>query len=120
MKPIRNAILGLSVLGACLTAGAALAHHDTGHDDMTAISRQLNLTPTQEKQLATLHEGAARQMKSIMSNKSLDVAGRHAAIMNLHHNLMASASKFLNADQRQKLAKIIHEHMQQAMGAGAK
>jgi Spy/CpxP family protein refolding chaperone len=114
MKTIKNAFATAAFVALCLSVPSAFGQHpvDQGKSAMATVCHELNLTPSQGKQLTALHQSVTAKVQAIMSDKSMDDDGRHAAITKLHRDLMASASKFLSPTQSAKLEKMIQERMQ--------
>jgi hypothetical protein len=117
MRILTTIVASIAALSAL--SGAVAYQHGGMSDHLAMISKHLNLTPDQEKQLKAEHEAAAKKAAGIDANTNLDKAAKEKAKAQIHHDMMAKAHKILTPAQLKQLASTqsgeIHKQMMKMM-----
>lgn len=112
--------LAFAVLFAIAPKALAQAAAADKAQKLAAITKQLNLTPEQEKQLMPILEANAPKIQAIKNNTSLGPLQKAQQIKAIHEQSDPQVKAILNAQQYQQLQQIrqqeIHEAIEKRAG----
>lgn len=107
--------LAFAVLFAIAPKALAQAAATDKAQKLAAITKQLNLTPQQEKQLMPILEANAPKIQAIKNNTSLGPLQKVQQIKAIHEQSDPQVKAILNPQQYQQLQQIRQQEIHEAI-----
>ncbi|MEQ1822148.1 MAG: hypothetical protein ABL949_06550 [Fimbriimonadaceae bacterium] len=104
MNRFKTTLIALTVVFGAFATAVVQQHGGDMAKHFAEMSKQLGLSPTQEKQMKEQHLIAQKKMEAIQADKKLDKVGKEKAMEQLHKDMLEKAKKFLTAEQVKKLS----------------